>query len=402
MARQKKNAPKDSFSETILDSLGEPILAVDDNETILAFNKKAEKLFGYPRRELLGAPLDVLIPPESGEKHKRHFRSFIDARPSNKRLTVHGRQKDGKLIPLELSLSKTRFKGRPIAIAVGTKSSENRFFEDSLKNLQRFIEQASVAILKTDLKGNIIYVNPQWERLTGYTFKEALGRNPSILKSGKHSARFFKTLWDTLVAGKVWKGVFINRKKDGTLFSEVAELFPIKDHGSPVQYASVSRDITSLPPEELVQASEQGRAELAARMMEDSLRVCPPVAERHMDATAQVYGIQPLKTAHPKRFKELVAQYGAILDQAMQEKIFSGNSKAANLLYELSQELGTLMAGSRDATDIHSESLALKLSKMSGKQKNYYIEESRWVWLKLMGLLVTYYRNRHTLPSQKK
>ncbi|GAB4420164.1 MAG: hypothetical protein OHK0032_15940 [Thermodesulfovibrionales bacterium] len=111
--------------------------------------------------------------------------------------------------------------------------------------LTSVIEQAAESIVITDLTGNIIYVNPFFEDVTGYSASEALGKNPRILKSGYQDRAFYKELWDTITSGNPWRGTFVNKRKDGSLYHEDAVIFPIKDSsGKIANYAAVKRDIT--------------------------------------------------------------------------------------------------------------------------------------------------------------
>ncbi|RME69430.1 MAG: PAS domain S-box protein, partial [Chloroflexi bacterium] len=107
------------------------------------------------------------------------------------------------------------------------------------------IEQAAESVVMTDLAGSIIYVNPAFERITGYSREEAIGQNPRILKSGKHDAAFYRHLWNTITAGKVWHGRFVNKKKTGELYTEEATITPVRSEaGEIVGYVAVKRDIT--------------------------------------------------------------------------------------------------------------------------------------------------------------
>ncbi|HDK35980.1 MAG TPA: PAS domain S-box protein, partial [Bacteroidetes bacterium] len=104
----------------------------------------------------------------------------------------------------------------------------------------------SETVVITDLDGNIQYVNPAFEKTTGYSVSEALGQNPRILQSGQHDKAFYQELWAVITAGKTWQGVFVNKRKDGKLFYENAIIFPIKDSaGKIINFAAVKRDITA-------------------------------------------------------------------------------------------------------------------------------------------------------------
>ena len=114
--------------------------------------------------------------------------------------------------------------------------------------LANVVRQSSESIVITDLDGVIEYVNPAFERVTGYRAAEAVGRNPRILKAG-HAAYppgFYEELWRTIRAGGVWRGEFTNRKKNGETYTEEAVIFPMKDPqtGAITGYGAVKADVT--------------------------------------------------------------------------------------------------------------------------------------------------------------
>ncbi len=112
--------------------------------------------------------------------------------------------------------------------------------------LSRVVEQSASTIVITDLDGNIEFTNPAFKKITGYTAEEALGENPRILKSNHTAPEVYVEMWDTLLAGDVWQGELLNRKKDGKHYWELATIFPIKDNmGEITHFAAVKDDITS-------------------------------------------------------------------------------------------------------------------------------------------------------------
>lgn len=127
------------------------------------------------------------------------------------------------------------------------KVAENalRTSERSLRTLSRTVEQSPTSVLVTTTSGAIDYANPKFTEVTGYSLEEVLGKNPRLLKSGVHGPEFYKDMWDTIVAGRDWKGEICNRKKNGELFWESAMIAPIHDeHGTVTHFVSLKEDIT--------------------------------------------------------------------------------------------------------------------------------------------------------------
>lgn len=120
-----------------------------------------------------------------------------------------------------------------------------RKVEEQLRKLSRAVEQSPSSIVITDLAGDIEYVNPKFTQVTGYTSDEVVGQNPRILKSGEMSQEEYKHLWDTITAGQEWRGEFHNKRKDGTLFWEMASISPVVDaNGVVTHFVGVKEDIT--------------------------------------------------------------------------------------------------------------------------------------------------------------
>ena len=136
--------------------------------------------------------------------------------------------------------------GKPIR-SIGTVQdiTERKHTEELLRSLSAAVEQSPASIIITDTKGYIEYVNSKFSELTGYTYKEAVGKRPSILKSGYQTDDVYKELWGTISSGKEWKGELVNQKKNGELYWDFVHISPIfDDNGNITHYLSVQQDIT--------------------------------------------------------------------------------------------------------------------------------------------------------------
>jgi len=117
--------------------------------------------------------------------------------------------------------------------------------EEAQRRLNAAVEQAAESVIITDTEGNIVYVNPAFERLSGYSNAEAIGRSANILKSNKHSPEFYQELWQTITGGDVWQGRIINKKKDGSFYTEESTITPVRDQpGEIVNFVAVNHDVT--------------------------------------------------------------------------------------------------------------------------------------------------------------
>jgi PAS domain S-box-containing protein len=123
--------------------------------------------------------------------------------------------------------------------------TERRQSEERLRIQGAALEAAANAILITDRTGRIIWVNPAYTRLSGYSPEDVLGQTPRLFKSGQHDATFYRDLWATILSGQVWQGEMINRRKDGSLYTEGQTITPVRDRdGEITHFIAIKRDIT--------------------------------------------------------------------------------------------------------------------------------------------------------------
>ncbi len=152
--------------------------------------------------------------------------------------------------------------------------TERKQAEEELQNLRTAVEQSATTIVITDPQGTIEYVNPIFEQSTGYSAAEALGLNPRVLNSGEQGADFYKNLWATISSGKIWRGQFHNRRKDGSLYWESATISPVfNENGEIIHFIAVKEDISEVKSLEADLIKALRRAESANRAKSEFLAV---------------------------------------------------------------------------------------------------------------------------------
>ncbi|MCP5094776.1 MAG: response regulator, partial [Chloroflexi bacterium] len=141
--------------------------------------------------------------------------------------------------------------------------------ENQLRLQATALESVANAIVISDNKGDILWVNPAFTKLTGYSYNEVLGKNPNILKSGKNSELFYQELWQTITAGKVWHGEeLINRRKDGTFYHEQMTITPVMgDRGEITRYVAIKEDVSARKQMEMQLRRQVQEEELLRRVV---------------------------------------------------------------------------------------------------------------------------------------
>ena len=234
------------MNELTLNSVAEGIIVTDLEGNISNINNAAVKMLKLEGENILGKNIHELVHTKNVSKERCYILKAIKEGRSEKVANEVFYNRYGLELDVECSITPLLHgdivKGGVICFSdIG----ERKAFERELYKLLSVINQAEVSIVITDLKGNIIYVNKGFEDITGYTFAEVLGKNPKILKSGKHDKEFYKELWHTLTNGETWRGKFINKRKDGSLYYEDGVLFPLVDlEGRIVNYAAIKKEIT--------------------------------------------------------------------------------------------------------------------------------------------------------------
>ena len=229
-----------------------------DDFVFRAFNRAAEKITNRSRTEVVGKRLSEMFPnmPESAlpAALKRVWETgealylppfyYADSR-------VRG-WRENRLYKLPSDE----------VVALFDDVTERMQIQIERERLLTAIEHTADAIVVTDPEGNIQFVNYAFETITGYSREEAVGQNPRILRSGRQSRPFYEKLWATISGGEVFHDLLINRRKDGTLYTEEMIISPVYNNsGQLMNYVAVKRDIT-----------ERQRTEEALKKSEEQLR----------------------------------------------------------------------------------------------------------------------------------
>lgn len=219
------------------------VIIHDERGQILDVNEKALNLFGYSYGRLLQLKVADVLGPEFQSNLDFALKSTGDNLHLFTELNL--RKQNGDAFSAEISASLFRIFEMTYFQVVVRDMTPRRQAEGRAELLTTAMFHAAESIEITDVQGRIEYVNPAYEKITGYTLAEIMGQSPSILKSGKHDVDFYREMWATLKRGEVWSGHFVNRKKDGSLFEEEGTISPVRDRqGNVTHYVAVKRDVT--------------------------------------------------------------------------------------------------------------------------------------------------------------
>lgn len=236
-----------SLLRATIESTTDGILVVDQQQKITSYNARFLDIWRLDRelvetaddKVLLDAVLILLEDPEAFLERVKH----LYANPEKEDFTTLS-LRDGRV--LERYSKPQRLGDRIVGRVWSFRDVTARHQADTeLHKLSRATEASPASIVITDSEGTIEYVNPKFVEVTGYTVEEAIGKNPTILKSGEQPAEFYKELWETITAGREWRGQIKNKKKNGELYWESASISPIRNAANEIShFVAVKQDIT--------------------------------------------------------------------------------------------------------------------------------------------------------------
>ncbi len=221
-------------------------LAIIQDSHIVFCNNAYAAIAGYSVEELLSFPdAKELIHTDDYAAVLENYREWFNGKSVSPHYEHRIIRKDKAVRWVEIYASLLEYGGKPALQIVDMDITERKRAEAERERLMAAIEQSGETVVITNAAGIVSYVNPVFERTTGYHREEVIGQTLRILKSGQQDASFYHKLWATISSGKNWKGRIVNRRKDGTCFTESATISPVSDaEGRIVNYVAIKRDIT--------------------------------------------------------------------------------------------------------------------------------------------------------------
>ncbi|MEU6119400.1 PAS domain S-box protein [Streptomyces sp. NPDC047117] len=279
----------------LLEAAPDAMVIVDDEGIIQLVSARIETLFGYARAELLGRPVETLVPEQFRARHSVHRGAYVDrqeVRAMGAGMEVHGLRKDGSRFPVEISLSPLETTNGLLISATVRDVSERKAAEARINELADLVESSHDAILAKTPDGRITYWNAAAQRLYGYTAEEVIGRHVSLLVTEERKDEIARILHRLRRGEKIEHFETIRVSKSGRLLDVDVTVWPTRDADGTVNGAcAIARDISDRKrtEEELTRLYKQQRD--IALTLQHSLMGTPPevseldTASRYLPAT---------------------------------------------------------------------------------------------------------------------
>ncbi|MGI5467224.1 PAS domain S-box protein [Streptomyces sp. CA-132043] len=279
----------------LLEAAPDALVIVDDEGIIQLVSARIETLFGYARAELLGRPVETLVPEQFRSRHSVHRRGYVgsqEVRAMGAGMEVHGLHKNGSRFPVEISLSPLETTNGLLISATVRDVSERKAAEARINELADLVESSHDAILAKTLDGHITYWNAAAQRLYGYTADEVIGRHVSVLVTEDRKGEIAQILQRLRRGEKIEHFETIRVTKSGRLLDVDVTIWPTRGADGAVNGAcAIARDISDRKraEEELTRLYKQQRD--IALTLQHSLMGTPPevpeldTASRYLPAT---------------------------------------------------------------------------------------------------------------------
>lgn len=234
---------------SVLENALDAVVQVDAAGIIIDWNRQAELIFGWERKDVIGQLMHKLIVPERyRERHVKGITDFLatgEGGALNKRIEIYAMHRDGREFPIELTTSPNKTAEGYVFSSFIRDITKRKWAEEALRVAATAFETHE-AIVITDADSNIVRVNRAFTEITGYSSEEVQGKNPRIMQSGQHDRAFYVEMWQRVLHTGVWAGEIFDRRKNGDIYPKWMTITAVKnEQQNTTHYVAIFSDITS-------------------------------------------------------------------------------------------------------------------------------------------------------------
>ncbi len=231
--------------QALIEAVPDLMFELDDKGCYLGAHASQKALLAAPIDTLVGKTVFEVLPLAAAETVMQALAKAREQGAAYGFLITLPVPDGAKWFELSVSLKGQSGQGGWSFLVLSRDVTQRVKEQDSLRKFSLAVEQNPNAIIVTDTNACIQYVNRAFTAITGYTLAEVEGQNPRMFASGQTPPDVYRELWDHIAEGYSWRGEFINRRKDGTVYNESTLIFPvIDDRGLPLSYLAIKEDVT--------------------------------------------------------------------------------------------------------------------------------------------------------------
>jgi PAS domain S-box-containing protein len=310
---------KEAEVSLLLERSPDPVAVLAGDGTLISVNRATEEIVGAARERLIGRRIQELPGWAAGTDDvlARVLSVATTGQPADQE-ELQFTRRDGRQVVLDVRALPIEIEGQLRVVTVSRDMTVRKNAERVMRLQSAALDAAANGVVITDREGRIEWVNPAFSRLTGYGAAEAMGRTPRFLKSGHQDDAFYTEMWNTITAGRTWRGELVNRRKDGTLYPEEMHLTPVRDStGAITHFIGIKEDVSERNAALASLRYSEGRFRAVADSASDAIIVADGEGRivYWNRAAVESFGYD-VRALHELRFTDLIPEATSVVEFA--------------------------------------------------------------------------------------